>query len=295
MTPPPDGGLFQRRALPALLAGAVAVGCAPILVRLSEVGPLATAFWRLALALGPLLVLSAVARRSAGDAARTPRGVAEIAVVAAPGVFLGAELAVWHLSLHMTSVANATLLVNMTPIFTALFGWAAFGRRISRTFAAGLLLAVAGVAILTARPSAGEAALAGDAVAVAGAMIYAGYFLLLERARKSYDTTTIMLWSTASAALVNLPLMMLEPAWAPATLIGWTLLVALAWVAHIGGHGLVTFAIAWLPPTFSSLTMLIQPVVAAALAWALLGERLGPFQIAGGLIVIAGVLIARRG
>ena len=288
---------LRKYALPALVLGAVAVGCAPVLVRLSEVGPLATAFWRLALALAPLFILSVAAGRAfGGRAARKPRTAADVLLVSAPGLFLGAELAVWHVSLHMTSVANATLLVNMTPIFTALFGWVALGRPVSRTFGAGLALAVLGVVALTGGAAGGgSGSLAGDAVALLGAMIYAGYFLLLGRARKSFAATTVMLWSTASAALLTLPFALAEFSLAPSTLLGWALLVALAWVAHAGGQGLVTFAIAWLPPTFSSLTMLVQPVVAAGLAWALLGETLSALQAAGAAVVIAGILVARRG
>lgn len=286
----------QRRAFPALVLGGLAVGCAPILVRLSETGPLSTAFWRLALALAPLLVLSFAARGGVRGGARRPRTLGDHITVAAPGLFLGAELAVWHISLHMTSVANATLLVNMTPIFTTLFGWAALGRRVSRLFGVGLGLATLGVVVLKSGPSsAAGGSLAGDAVALLAAMIYAGYFLLLGHARQSFAATTIMLWSTAAAAFVTLPLALIEPEFAPATLFGWSLLVALAWIVQAGGQGLVTFAIAWLPATFSSLTMLIQPVVATLLAWAILGESITAFQIVGGLIVIAGILTARRG
>lgn len=286
----------QRRAFIALALGGLAVGCAPILVRLSEVGPLSTAFWRLALALAPLLVLSLAAKRSLGGAPRSPRSVADHLAVSAPGLFLGAELAVWHVSLHMTSVANATLLLNMTPIFTALFGWAFLRRSVSPALGAGLALAVVGVVVLKSGPASGaEGALAGDALATLAAMIYAGYFLLLGRARRTFATTTIMLWSTASAALVTLPFALLDPALAPVTLIGWAAVLALAWIAQAGGQGLVTFASAWLPPTVSSLAMLIQPVVAAALAWRFLGESLSALQMAGGLLVIAGIVTARRG
>ncbi|PZQ14251.1 MAG: EamA family transporter [Ancylobacter novellus] len=293
MTAPTDRRAY---ALPSLIAGGVAVGVAPILVRLSEVGPLSTAFWRLWLAIPLLLALTAATRGpDQGDVRRTPRTFADLALVSAPGVFLGAELCVWHVSLHMTSVANATLLVNMTPVFAALFGWAAFGRPVSRTFAAGLLLAVGGVAALTSGGRGGAGSLAGDAVALFAAMIYAGYFLLLGRARRDFSAAAVMLASTVSAALATLPLALAESAFAPATLAGWAALVALAWIVQAGGQGLVTFAIAWLPATVSSLAMLIQPVVAAGLAWTLFDERLSALQIAGGAVVLLGILIARRG
>lgn len=283
----------NRYAAPALLLGAVSVGCAPILVRVSEVGPSATAFWRVALSLGPLLVIAQAVRRNPNER-RSPRSTADRLVAATPGFFLGAELVVWHLSLHMTSVANATLLVNMTPVFTALIGWVALRQPVGRATCIGIGLAVLGVAALTSHAS-GAASPSGDAVALLAAVIYAGYFLTLGRARRAFSASDVMLWSTLSASAATLPLALTEPAILPATALGWASLLALAWIVQATGQGLVTFAIAWVSATLSSLTMLIQPVVAAALAWIILGERLGPLQIAGGLMVILGVITARRG
>ena len=81
----------------------------------------------------------------------------------------------------------------------------------------------------------------------------------------------------------------------PSTIAGFAILFALAWIVHAGGHGLITFSLAWLPANFSSLTLLIQPVVAGALAWVLLGEPLGAWQIAGGLTIICGIALAKCG
>lgn len=290
----PDRSL-RRYAFPALLLGGVSVGCAPILVRLSEVGPSATAFWRVALALAPLGLIAILAHGRDGSSA-TPRTLRDWLTVSAPGLFLGLELVIWHVSLRMTSVANATLLVNLTPIFAAAFGWALFGRPVGRAFMIGVAVAVAGVTLLTGTGSAaGGGALRGDAVALFAAMIYAGYFLALGHARKRFSTASVMFASAACAALVTLPLAAIEGALTPASSAGWASLVALAWVVQAAGQGLVIFAIAWLPPTVSSLTMLIQPFVAAAIAWGLFDERLTGLQIAGGLAVIAGILVARRG
>ncbi len=291
----PPRWTLQSFAFPALLLGGVSVGCAPILVRLSESGPAATAFWRVALALAPLALIAAFAS-SRTSASATPRTVAEWLTVSAPGAFLGVELVVWHISLHMTSVANASLLVNLTPIFAALFGWAIFRRPVGRVFAAGAAISVAGVTLLTTGGSAaGGGRLAGDAIALSAAAIYAGYFLTLGYARRRFSTASVMFASAASAAVVTLPLALAEGAFTPDTAAGWAALIALAWIVQACGQGLVTFAIAWLSPTLSSLTMLIQPFVAGALAWALFGESLTAVQIAGGLVVVAGIMVARRG
>lgn len=282
----PNGA--HRLALPALLIGGVAIGCSPIFVRISELGSVSTAFWRLALALLPLWYL--FRRSHTGETARQQNaGHGHSNMLAEP--------ATWHISLRMTSVANSTLLVNMAPIFVTLFSWFALGQKVSRVFLAGLTLSIAGIVVLKWGDSAiGAGSAKGDAVALSAAALYAGYILLLGRLRKIYATIIIMLWSTISAALCTLVLaLIVDTAIVPWTLAGWAIVLGLAWISHTGGQSLIAYALAWLPPTFSSLTLLIQPVVAALLAWFLLREPLSMFQITGALIVIAGILIARRG
>jgi drug/metabolite transporter (DMT)-like permease len=264
-------------------------------VRISEVGPLATAFWRLALALLPLLVMYGREPAVPGGH-RRPRTLREFAEVAAPGLFLAADLATWHLSLHLTSVANSTLLVNVAPIFVTLFSWLVLRQRIRSGFLVGLAVALAGIVVLKGGPGAlGGGNIKGDGLAVLAAAFYAGYILLLGRVRKTYATTIIMVWSTVSAAaFTGVLTWFVEPAFMAVTIAGWAILIGLAWVSQAAGQSLITFALAWLPPTLSSLTLLLQPVVASVLAWLLLNEPLTGAQIAGGAIVLTGIVLARR-
>jgi len=128
----------------ALFAGAAAIATAPLFVRWSETGPIATAFWRIALAL-PLLwgwsVLEQRGRHLASFAANR-----RLLVLA--GLFFAADLAVWHWSIVLTSVANATLLSNLAPIFVTLAAWVLFGRRPIGLFLVGLATALGGVTLL---------------------------------------------------------------------------------------------------------------------------------------------------
>jgi len=284
------------RALAALVLGGIFLGCSPILVRLSYIGPIATAFWRLALAMLPLVALF-IRHSRTGDAGRLPERTSEHLTAALPGIFLAGDLATWHISLHMTSVTNSTLLANMAPIFVTLASWLFLRHRISGAFLAGLALSIAGVVVLNGGTlsTVADSHLHGDAVALGAAAFYAGYFIMLSRARARFSTSVVMLWSTIAAAICVLPMaLVFEPAFVPHLLAGWLILLGLGWLVHAGGQGLITFSLAWLPATFSSLTLLIQPVVAAVLARLVLGEPLGVSQIAGGSIVIAGILLARR-
>ena len=109
-------------------AGAVGIACAPIFVPLSELGPTATAFWRLAL---PVLWLWAEIgnRREAGESAHRISGHRTLLGLTLAGLFFAGDLALWHWSIGFTSVANSTLLVNLAPVFVALGEQLLFGER----------------------------------------------------------------------------------------------------------------------------------------------------------------------
>ena len=254
---------------------------------------MATAFWRVALALLPFVLISRVTKQ----ADETPAGLRDHLFLLLPGAFLAIDLAAWHLSLTMTSVANATLLANLAPVFVTLGSWLIFRTRITPIFLTGLALALVGVVVLKGGPAAiGGGQLWGDATAIVAAVFYACYMLSLGHVRSRFSTLRIMVWTTFSAAACMLPLaFFFEDGMVPGTPFGWAMVMGLAFISHVGGQGLVTYALAYLPTAFSSLTLLLQPVVAAILAWLLLSESIGLLQAVGGLIVLVGILIARRG
>jgi drug/metabolite transporter (DMT)-like permease len=283
----------SRVPLVALILGGAAIGGSPIFVRLSEVGPMATAFWRVALALIPIFIFSLLKK----DSGPKPKSLADYGMLILPGAVLALDLAAWHLSITMTSVANATLLANLAPVFVTVIGFLFLGAKITRIFVLGLVLALAGVVVLKGGPAAfGNGDLRGDGVALIAAFFYACYILSIGRLRSRFDTIRIMLWSTASAAIAVFPLaFFFEGHILPPSLYGWSVVFGLAFISHAGGQVAIAYALAYLPAAFSSLTLLLQPVVAAILAWVLLNEPITIMQAIGGLIVLAGITIARRG
>lgn len=285
----------ERWALAALGLGAVGIAFAPIFVRLSELEPSATAFHRVFLAV-PLLAL--LGRSRSGHAspvkAMSRRDVLAIAMA---GAFFAGDLAFWHWSIRYTSVANATLFSNVAPFFVTLGAFVFFGQRFTPLFLAGLALALAGAGILMGDSfSLGGANLRGDALGVVTAVFYAAYLLAVGRLRARFSTLTVMTISSAGTALVLVPVV-----WASGesliaeTAAGWAVLLGLAWLSHSGGQGLIAYALAHLPTAFSSVGLLLQPVVAAVLAWALLNEPMGAMQTLGMAVVLTGILLARLG
>jgi len=283
----------MKPALGALLLGATCIALSPIFVRVSEAGPTATAFWRVALAVPPLWLLDALRRE---EPARTRR--VKWPLLFAAGVAFAGDLGFWHTSIKLTSVANSTLLANLASVFVTLVAWIFLGERPRRVFLAGLAAALAGVALLLdASLELSGTALIGDALGVVTAVFYAGYLLAVKGLRDRGESTLRVMAATSTISAVFLfpaALASGEPM-LPSSLLGWGDLLGLALVSHAAGQGLIAYALAHLRAAFSSVSLLFQPVMAALFAWLLLGEALVAPQIAGGMVVLAGIYLARRG
>ena len=285
-----------RRAFLALLAGAAGIALAPIFVRLSEVGPLPTAFWRTALAT-PVLAALVPFLPSETDRVRRPRNRRALVGFTLAGALFAGDLGCWHLSIVYTSVANATLLANLAPVFVTLFSFLIFGTRFSRLFLAGMVLSLAGSAMLMGDSAVlGGRNLAGDVLGVITALFYGGYFLAIARLRSAYGAATVIALTTPFTALCLVPAVLLAGGdWLPHSLYGWSVLLGVALVSQCLGQGLIAYAFAHLPPAFGSVSLLLQPVLAALFAWQLFGEAVVGLQAAGMVLVLAGVVMARQG
>jgi drug/metabolite transporter (DMT)-like permease len=289
---------FPAFAFIALLSGGIAIGFAGILMRLSDVNPVASAFWRMALATPLLWAWAFVVRKQ--DEAGGKRTDFTLALILA-GIYFAGDMAIWHLSLHYTTVSNATLLSNFAPVFIALWMWVAHRARFARTFIAGLAIALAG-AVMLVGPSAGgttsggDTKLLGDALGLASAVFYAAYQLVIKDARNQYSTARLMAWSTTITAIALLPFALMSPgAFWPAQLSGWLPLLGLAVLAQIGGQTVIAYASAHLPASLSSVSLLIQPLTATIAAWIIFTEVISPVQMAGGALLLWGIYLSKRG
>ncbi len=298
----------------ALLLGAAILGFAPILVRLSDTSPAASAFWRMALGV-PLLWawVWMFERRKATPAApaapntpAAPAAPAHTRLLVLAGLFFACDLAALHAAIVRTSVDNATLELNLAPVFVTLGAWLLFRQRVSRWFLAALLFTLCGVVLLvTPGANAGSQtplgnallgdALLGDAFGLLAGFFYACYLLTIKSASTSVSTARIMAVNTSIAALLLAPYAWLYAAqlW-PQSAEGWLILAALAILVHVLGQSLIALGIARLSASFSSVSLLLQPVLAAIYAWSILGEAMGPLQMAGGVIVLCGIYLAKR-
>lgn len=276
----------------AVLAGACVIGFAAILVKASELGPQATAFWRLALALPALGIWLALHRHGKN----TPPGRPDLRLIALAGVFFAMDLAFWHVGINITTAANATLLANLTPILVALFSWLIFREAVTRGFILVCAVMLSGAALL----SAGNLAinpdrLIGDIFCVITAFWYAAYILAVRKARDGASAPRVMFLSTLVAAPIALLVTLAfgEPL-LPESWQGWIPLVLLGVVVHAAGQGAIIFGLGRIPAPLAALLLLVQPIVAAAAGWILFDEVLSPIQLLGAAIILAGLYAAQR-
>lgn len=287
---------LEKKALTSLIVGAIVIALAPIFVRLSEVDPIATAFYRMALAL-PFFVMWGLVSQSKGVAIDWRKiALPKSRLTWVAGFCFAGDLALWHWSIHYTSVANATLMANLAPIFVTLFAFVVLRHRFKWSFIFGIAAALLGaVLLIQGGLSFGTGSLLGDGLGIATAMFYAGYIIAVSELRKSESTFSVMLSTTWVSSLFLLPLMvMTESQFVPNSSYAWMVLILLALLPQCLGQGLIAFGMAHLPAAYSSISLLVQPVAAALLAWSLLNEGMGPVQIVGAVVVLAAITFCHR-
>ncbi len=290
---PADEGLptspaLARRALAGLILANICLACGPWLVRLADVGPLSSGFWRLALA-APLLLL--VARAAREPVFALPRALWPVLVVA--GLAFAADLATWHIGILHTRLTNATLFANCASIFFAIYGFVAMRRRPDGPRIAALLLAIFGVALLLGRSfELSRQNVLGDALCIAAGLFYTMYLIAMDRARGAVRPLSALALFTLIALVPLLPVALaFEGSFWPHD---WTPLLLLALGSQVIGQGLVIYAMGYLPPVVVGLGLLTQPVIAAAIGWIAYGERLTVADGIGAVAVAAALVLVRR-
>jgi drug/metabolite transporter (DMT)-like permease len=285
----------SRLASAALLIAVIAVSWAAILIRVAEAPALAVAFWRLALAtliLSPLAILRGLGRRGEGDAAG---GL----LVTGAGVLLALHFALWIASLFRTTVASSVLLVSTQPIFTGFLAGPLLGEPPARRTWLAIALCVAGSVLIAGGDlSLGHQAVVGDLMALGAAAAAAVYLLLGRRARRR-GPLPVYLWrvnGVASLALLAACLLAGEPLYGypPAT---WAVFVALATGPHLAGHGLLNFAVRYLPAPVVNLSLTGEPILSTSYAMVLFDEWPGRWFYGGAVLILGGLTVqfARRG
>jgi drug/metabolite transporter (DMT)-like permease len=279
----------RHRLLPlaALLVGNAALALGPYFVRLADSGPISAGFWRVTLAL-PLLFL--FAQSEPRPAAPVSRKL--LLAIALGGVFFALDLSSWHVGIGFTRLGNAALFGNSGSLILMVWGYVAWRRWPRMREWLGIAAAFAGAAILLGRSfEVSTQTLIGDLFCLLAGLLYAGYLLILQDARRLVTSWRLLSWSSAAGVPVLLIVALLhgEPVWPHV----WWPLVALAISSQLIGQGMLVYALRHFSPLAIGLALLTQPAIASLAGWLAFGERLGPVDVLG-MALLAGALVLAR-
>ncbi len=280
----------RARLYVTIALGVVAVSSGGVLVRLaSDASPLAITAWRLVLA-SLVLVPIALVRGRLGAIQRS-----DLVLALASGAALALHFVLWITSLGHTSVASSVLFVSTHPAFVGLGGAIFLGERLTRQLVFGMLIALAGGAVIGWSDLAGGAWM-GDLLALGGGLFAAVYFLIGRRVRPrvslvdytaiAYGTAAALTLATCVAARVPLA------GFAPATFLWLGLLAA---GPQLLGHTTFNWALGHLPAAKVSVLILGEPVGATILAFLVFGETLSWPRALGAVIILVGIYVSLRG
>jgi drug/metabolite transporter (DMT)-like permease len=279
-----------------LAAGVAAISSAAILISLARaegVPALSIAALRLCLA---CVVVVPVALARAG---REILGLArrDLVLCIASGLLLAAHFASWTSSFDHTSVMSSVVFVSTNPVFVGIASALVFRERLGSWTIAGIIIAAAGgaaVGILDLG-QAGGTSLRGDLLALAGAVCGSGYILLGRSARRRVSLTAYVgvVYAVAAVALLGLAAAARAPL-AGFSSRGWLWVALLAVGPQLVGHTSYNWALKYVTATFITVTLLSEPIGATLLAIPILSQVPSPARAAGGVLILAGIVLAAR-
>lgn len=224
----------------------------------------------------------------------SPSRLSQSGLLLAAGTCLAADLLLWAWSLTQTSVANATLLANLTPVFACMASWLLWNKCFDQRFLLGIAIATGGTCVLGLEDwHLAAFRLQGDLAALLAALCFSIYLLILERLQTNLRLDTIVLWSSAIAGILTVPFVFLSHApFLPVSWQGWTAVIALALVCQVVGQGLLVYSLNRLSAEFVAIVLLLDPLLAALGAWMFFSERLSLLGWTAFLVILLGIYLA---
>jgi drug/metabolite transporter (DMT)-like permease len=274
----------------ALAVGIVCIGFSAIFVKLAHVpGPI-SAFYRVLIA-AVVLVPWWLARGQR----RLSR--AQLGLILLGGAFFAIDIALWNTSILLIPAATATLLANNSPLWVGLASLLLFRERLTGRYWLGLAVALCGMMALVGFQAIRHLRLdPGNLLAVGASVFYAAYLLTTHRVRAKVDLLTVMTLSTvtsvAALLLINLAMGSTFTGYGRSA---WLALAGLGLISQLGGWLAINYALGHLRAAPVSVCLLAQVLVTTLAAMPLLGEFLKLNQVAGGVLVLAGIYLVTQG
>ena len=284
--------IFQRTNYFILLAfGAMLIGFAPIFVKLSMLSSSAISFYRMFLALPFLFLLNYILNKKFFFRVKNKK---TILYAAFASLAFTTDLTLWHFSMDITSVSNATIIVNSAPIFVAILSFIFFKERLTKDFLLSFLVTYIGiVGLIYFSNNYVNGKLLGDILCLIAAFFYGVYLLVIARLGKE-NSLNIIFYTTFFCCLFSIIPMMIEGGnLIPSSSFEWLNLILMAFLCQFGGQYFITHAIGKISASGASIGLLMQPLTATILAAIIFSEILTSLQIVFALISLFGIYLAR--
>ena len=284
--------IFQRTNYFILLAfGAMLIGFAPIFVKLSMLSSSAISFYRMFLALPFLFLLNYILNKKFFFRVKNKK---TILYAAFASLAFTTDLTLWHFSMDITSVSNATIIVNSAPIFVAILSFIFFKERLTKGFLLSFLVTYIGiVGLIYFSNNYVNGKLLGDILCLIAAFFYGVYLLVIAKLGKE-NSLNIIFYTTFFCCLFSIIPMMIEGGnLVPSSSFEWLNLILMAFLCQFGGQYFITHAIGKISASGASIGLLMQPLTATILAAIIFSEILTSLQIVFALISLFGIYLAR--
>jgi drug/metabolite transporter (DMT)-like permease len=283
---------FQKTNYFLMLAfGAMLIGFAPIFVKWSVLSPSAILFWRMLLALPLLIIFNYVVNKQFLFRVKNKNTIFYTALAS---LAFTTDLILWHASMSITSVSNATIIVNSAPIFVAILAFLIFKEKPAKGFGISFLttyIGIIGLIIFSNNFTSGR--VFGDILCMIAAIGYAIYLLVISRLGKE-TSLNIIFYTTFFCCLFSILPMILDGGNnIPTSHFEWTNLFLMAFLCQFGGQFLITIGIGKVSASNGSIGLLMQPLTATILAAFIFSEILNLIQILFVLITLIGIYLAR--
>lgn len=195
--------------------------------------------------------------------------------------------------IRLTSASHASLIIATIPVFTLAVESLVWRVRIRWLAAVGIALSVVGTFLLV-RGSAAAGTLGGDLMMFGACLSWVAYNMLSRDLHRSLSDLAITAWQAiVGTAVLALVALTEYRQWVPLTLPVILNLVFLAVLSSAVGNFLYVYGLSRLGPSVVTPFLNLIPVVSAVGGVALLGERLDAWQLAGGAVIVAGVVLVR--
>ena len=271
--------------------GAMLIGFAPIFVKLSSLSSTAITFYRMFLAIPFLFMLNYKLNKKIFFNVKNNKTILYAAFAA---LAFTVDLTLWHFSMDITSISNATIIVNSAPIFVAILSFIFFKEKLSKGFVISFLITYLGiVGLIYYSNNYINGKVLGDILCMIAAFFYAVYLLIIARLGKE-NSLNIIFYTTLFCCLFSIIPMLVEGGSIfPSSKFEWLNLFLLAVLCQMGGQYLITHAIGKISASEGSIGLLMQPITATILAAFLFSEILNITQIIFVFVALFGIYLAR--